>query len=307
MTGVLSGRVGAAENQLDGVVMRTKVIRTALACALATHAAALLAEAPIPVSPGVAEEVTVEWRCPTFSWAPAAGAEGQELVVYRLSEEPGAETEAVVRRKLPAAAGSWTPAGDTCLERGARYAWSVRGLGPEAPGEWSTPSLFRVAPEPSVAQLERSLEMARRRLAGGPEAVRHSPPPVGTYPAPGEDLVIRADPADRPPAGPPPRSHAEGGISVDGESVMTGLEVVATQLPNGPFMFTGTVCVFIEENLNACPTGKMAIGGGFETSGLRAFVSKPGPTGVGWVLTLCHVSDGTLTTEIEYWVVCAHP
>ena len=118
--------------------MRAVFMRTALSGALLAHGAALFARPPEPVSPGVGEEATVEVRCPTFSWAPAMDVGAQELVVYRLAEDPGAEAEVVVGQKLPAAASSWTPAGDACLERGARYAWSVRGLEAGASGEWST-------------------------------------------------------------------------------------------------------------------------------------------------------------------------
>lgn len=123
------------------------------------------AVAPVPVSPGGPEDALIESPCPTFSWGGAPGADSYELVVYRI-DETRREPEAILRQRLPASTYAWTPSLDRCLERGGRYAWSVRSVGGEGGDRWSSPSLFRVAAGPTQAELERALEIVRVYLAG---------------------------------------------------------------------------------------------------------------------------------------------
>ena len=93
-------------------------------------AAVAMAEAPAAVSPGHADHLAqVEVRCPTFNWGAVPGAKAYQLVVYRLEERGGEETQPVVRAVVPGSATGWTPALGQCLERGGGYAWSVRSVG----------------------------------------------------------------------------------------------------------------------------------------------------------------------------------
>jgi hypothetical protein len=90
-------------------------------------------------------------------------------VVYLLGEE-GEEAQPVLRQRIAGSALGWTPSLDRCLERGGRYAWSVRALGPKEESEWSRPNLFRVASAPSAVEFEEALEVVRTYLAARGEA-----------------------------------------------------------------------------------------------------------------------------------------
>lgn len=141
--------------------------------------------APEAVSPAAeAGEALVEARCPAFSWAGVEGANGYELVVLAVSdgEEIASTPQVVSRIRLAHGARSWTPSLGSCLERGGRYAWSVRALTEEGEGLWSRPALFRLATGPSVQEVEAALETLRRHLgeapAGGPQLVAERPEPL---------------------------------------------------------------------------------------------------------------------------------
>src|SRR5262245_14101097 len=68
--------------------------------------------APVTVSPGDrAHATTVATACPTFSWAPAAGAAGYELVVYGVEGKVIAH-EPLLRKRIAGAATWWTPGVD---------------------------------------------------------------------------------------------------------------------------------------------------------------------------------------------------
>jgi len=117
-----------------------------------SHAEPARAEtAPIAVSPGnPAEALPVEARCPAFSWAISPAAESYDLVVYELGTT-GEEPALRLRQHIPAPVGSWTPDLTRCLERGLRYAWSVRAVSAAALSPWSSPRLFTVA---EIGELE---------------------------------------------------------------------------------------------------------------------------------------------------------
>ena len=51
-----------------------------------------------------------------------------------------------------------------CLERGERYAWSVRARRAQEALDWSAPSLFQVAAGPNQAELEIALQVVRSYL-----------------------------------------------------------------------------------------------------------------------------------------------
>jgi hypothetical protein len=175
---------------------RTLTVNLALV-ALAVAGATLAAEAPVAVSPGnTSTFALVEGRCPTFSWGAIAGANGYELVAYRLGAE-GEEARETLRQRFRGAVTSWTPSLGQCLERGGQYAWSVRAEGSKETTEWSAPSLFEVAAGPSTAELEVELAAVREALgqpteglqgavaARGPAPTsRLSTPPVPTAPVP---------------------------------------------------------------------------------------------------------------------------
>jgi hypothetical protein len=86
------------------------------------------------VSPGSPTGELIGDVCPTFSWAEVEGAKSYELEVYRLAENSGDERP-VLRQSFPGSVDGWTPALEQCLERGERYAWTVRvdGDGPSGP------------------------------------------------------------------------------------------------------------------------------------------------------------------------------
>ena len=133
--------------------------------------AALGAGRPVPVSPGsTAGPVEIGASCPTFSWAPAPGSTGQELVIYRLEEAGEADSKPVRRVALPGNVGSWTPPLAECLERGASFAWSVRAEHPEGEHAWSEAGLFNIAAAPSLEEVEAALAVLERyRTSGVPE------------------------------------------------------------------------------------------------------------------------------------------
>jgi len=117
------------------------------------------------VSPGSPSDAAlVEARCPAFSWAEVAGARSYELVVYQIDED-GEEPGPVLRQSFAGSVSSWTPSLDRCLERGGRYAWSLRAIGKKNPSAWSSPSLFEVASGPSEAEFEEALRVVRQYLA----------------------------------------------------------------------------------------------------------------------------------------------
>ncbi|MDH5423162.1 MAG: DUF1566 domain-containing protein [Acidimicrobiia bacterium] len=121
-------------------------------------------ETPTTVSPGDHSRLLlVNDRCPTFSWAAIAGAKGYELVVYRFGED-AEKPQPVLRRSFAGAVSGWTPSLDRCLERGGRYAWSVRAVSQSKTSEWSPASLFEVASGPSAAEFETAVETVRSYL-----------------------------------------------------------------------------------------------------------------------------------------------
>ncbi|HUP24046.1 MAG TPA: hypothetical protein VNB06_14025 [Thermoanaerobaculia bacterium] len=174
----------------------------------------------VPVSPGArGEGAVVEARCPTFSWSGVAGARGYELAVFRVSEGDGEDPTLVSRPSLPADARSFTPPLDRCLERGARYAWSVAATAEDAASgglDWAPALLFAVEATPSMAEVEAAAALLRRYLDsaavpdGGGNAIdaagavagaparprtvdRDSPRPVPANPQPGVGSRTRSE------------------------------------------------------------------------------------------------------------------
>ncbi len=108
-------------------------------------------ECALAVSPGSPSGSLIGDTCPTFSWGAFAGAKSYELVVYRLGDQ-GEEAEPLLTQHIAGSALAWTPSLDRCLERGGRYAWTVRAAGKEETSDWSSPSFFQVASGPSARE-----------------------------------------------------------------------------------------------------------------------------------------------------------
>ncbi len=115
----------------------------------------------------------------------------------------------MIRQRIPGSALGWTPSIDRCLERGGRYAWSVRALGPKAASDWSAPSLFEVAAAPSAAELEAALSVVRSYLETGGGERSPSGPPAETGPESTEE-------SEEPGSPPAPETTAEPQLTVDG-------------------------------------------------------------------------------------------
>lgn len=175
------------------------------------------AEVPVVGSPGTPDGVDIAADCPTFHWGSVPGAEGYELVVYRVTAD-GEEADAALQKRFTAPIDGWTPSIGDCLERGESYAWVVRAVGPpDGKSAWSAASLFRVARAPSQAELERALEVVReyveaRDSRAAPDVPAEAAPVAATASA---DTVPPARPESRSVI---PRSHAGSGgaIVVDG-------------------------------------------------------------------------------------------
>ncbi len=132
--------------------------------------------APATVSPGGLDRTRpIADRCPTMSWAEIGGGRGYEIAVFALREGAAADPAEppTFTARVDAAASSWTPSLDECLEPG-RYAWVVRAETAGGPSAWSAPRFFEVrepAESPEVrraarALLEEWLAAERRSSAG---------------------------------------------------------------------------------------------------------------------------------------------
>ena len=193
-----------------------RAIALAALLTVAPAAAAADSARPVAVSPGHPYRLSpIADSCPTFSWGQVAGAESYELVVYRAGRGEE-ETPPVLRATVDGRAGSWTPMLGRCLERGGRYAWSLRAHGAEGPSQWSTAALFEVTSGPGPRELEEALALLRDRLPGGP---------AGASAEPAEDARLSSEEAERTAAGAdseeptPPKAHGASepaAFSVDG-------------------------------------------------------------------------------------------
>jgi hypothetical protein len=123
---------------------------------------------PVAVSPGHTSRLElVESRCPTFSWGQVAGTEIYELVVYRTDRDQE-EAPVALRTAIDGRAGSWTPTLRRCLERGGRYAWSLRARRAKTASRWSVPALFQIATGPGPAESDEALAVAHDRSPAAP-------------------------------------------------------------------------------------------------------------------------------------------
>jgi hypothetical protein len=156
-------------------VMHRSARNAVLALLTFCAAEAWAAAPPVAVSPGGATSTAIADRCPTFGWAGVAGAEGYELVVYRVGGGDVA-ADPVLTQRVPGAALGWSPALDRCLERGVPYAWSVRAIPGEASSSWADPLFFEIAASPPADELAAALEVVRRHLAVEGGSARNGTP-----------------------------------------------------------------------------------------------------------------------------------
>lgn len=139
-----------------------------LLLAVSSAISAVETEAPVAVSPGHSSHLAqVDSRCPTFNWSSVPGAKAYQLMIYQLIDgDSGEKAKPVAGATVPGSALGWTPALDQCLQRGGRYAWSVRAVGEKESLPWSTPALFQVASVPSAAELDEALTLVLQYLSG---------------------------------------------------------------------------------------------------------------------------------------------
>lgn len=183
---------------------------------IALTASAALAVGPVAVSPGGASRmVLIEGRCPTFSWSASPDAKAYELAVWRVRRGT-ADDVPTLDETIAGAALSWTPALDRCLDRGGRYAWSVRAVYRKKFSAWSAPSLFQVAAPPSEQEFERALEVVVRYLDRGGEArpLPATEPPSES--ASGEGVADAGARKSRADGAQPPRAIGGADFSIDG-------------------------------------------------------------------------------------------
>ncbi|MFW6012323.1 MAG: DUF1566 domain-containing protein [bacterium] len=195
--------------------LRAKPLLNQIAWIALSASPVVAAEAPVAGTPGTGPDGETVAACPTFHWGSVSSVDGYELVVYRLDAE-GDESEVALRRSFPGAIDGWTAPIGSCLEPGVRYAWAVRGIGPDGPGPWSSPNLFRVAPGPSEAELEQALAVVREYLEHRGTALEPDPSGAAGSGEAGDAPTTAAPP--RGSGGLAPRSHAGSGgaIVVDG-------------------------------------------------------------------------------------------
>ena len=177
------------------------------------------ASTSVAVSPGSETGTVIENRCPTFSWAAVPGAESYEMVVYR-SEDDGEEAEVALEQSFTGSVFSWTPPLDRCLERGGKYGWSVRASGRERGSAWSPPSLFEVAPGPSLAVVEEALAVVREYL----KEVGREPAGLGARAVAAGEATGIGDRAGATPAGGPAllsEIAGDAALLVNGAAVVT--------------------------------------------------------------------------------------
>ena len=178
--------------------MRVQRVLPLVVSSLLVATPLLAGSKPVTVSPGDPSKlVLIGDTCPTFSWGQVDKAQGYELLVYHLGED-GEEAMPVLRQRISGSALTWTPALSRCLERGGRYAWTVRALGGREASEWSTPALFQVA-APTAEQFEEALEVVRAYLAlqagDGPQATATAK--AETEVGPGSELATADSPSAR--------------------------------------------------------------------------------------------------------------
>lgn len=191
-------------------------------CVLLAAAVVFAGSNPVAVSPGDASKlVLIADPCPTFSWGAVEGAMGHELVVYRLGDLPE-ETTPILRQSFSGSIDSWTPSLASCLDRGGRYAWSVRATHAREGSDWSSPNLFQVASGPTLGEVEEALALVREFVQAGEKSRAGGPASVATPfsgEAGGSRGISRAVPSAAPPVG-------SGVVIVDDRIWIDGNQVV---------------------------------------------------------------------------------
>ena len=274
--------------------MRAQRVLLVGLCGLWVAAAVFAGSKPVAVSPGTPTGSLIGDTCPTFSWGAVAGAKGYELVVYRAEKESD-ETAPVLRETFSGSASSWTPDLDRCLERGGRYAWSVRAVGGEEASEWSAPSLFQVVAGASQAEFEAAVQVVRQYLGGQATGSGAAVAENG-----GSRFAAVSRPTPKATSSPEPLSAVAGDsdLQVNGSAVVTVATLAGALCSTTEVRFLdlgdGTVL--------DCNTGKMwlkdasCLGqGSWDDSGTSVFtkVADLNDTGVGSDFGCTDYTDGT--------------
>ncbi len=132
---------------------------------------------PLAVSPGSLSGALITDACPTFSWGSIEGAVAYKLAVFSLSKN-GEPARRVLRRDFMGVVTSWTPSLDLCLDRGTRYAWSVRAIGVHEASDWASPNIFEIVAGPSKNDLARALTVVEEYLRARREQAEPQPQPA---------------------------------------------------------------------------------------------------------------------------------
>ena len=90
-----------------------------------------------------AEGTTVSTLTPTFKWGGVPAAAKYQIELLYAEEIGTPEARPVLREITPPKQPQFTP--DTPLAPGREYAWRVRPITDEGPGEWSKYYRFRTA------------------------------------------------------------------------------------------------------------------------------------------------------------------
>jgi hypothetical protein len=153
-------RLGFSRAALCATVVSSTVFAGGTVDPRALHAAEIRETSLVTVAPGGLDAPSLAAsRCPTFLWGTGGRSERLELAVYRVVEDKGGETalETTLRVPLDGRAPGWTPSLPQCLDRGGRYAWSVREADDDAVEAWAPVRWFEVPAEPSAEEIESVL------------------------------------------------------------------------------------------------------------------------------------------------------
>lgn len=207
------------------------------------------------VSPGDLDRlVSIETRCPTFSWQQADGAAFYEVVAYLLPQdvEPTEQTltdeREVLYTRVPGGATSWSPSSEQCFQPGRDYVWFVRAVTEMADDqlisatEWSRARYFTIPAAPSVEQVAQALEVLQLYVdQGGDGAVLASAggSPAGWNSSPGSPRGSSTAPKSVPTAstairGHNPETEVEAYGIVGTSASVWGAGVAAANTEGGP-------------------------------------------------------------------------
>lgn len=186
-------------------------------------AVASAGDRPVGVAPGSPGRPTPARACPGFSWGGVEGAVGYEVVVYRIESPtedflgPGElESRPALAERIEAAALSWEPPLDRCLDPAESYAWSVRAVTPAGETAWSDPLLFRVAEAqgggPASGNVPSGFSAIPGSAHAGSAPLARVEPTGGSDPPPVRERTVQIPPTPIFSGGGPALSRVRGEI-----------------------------------------------------------------------------------------------